>query len=73
MTVSIPREKLRSFILTQFSRALQKGLVAEDWIVMQCLGMAVDNVEVDMEIPENLYKAVAQVLAYVFSLKGKAG
>lgn len=31
------------------------------------------NVEVDMEIPENLYKAVAQVLAYVFSLKGKAG
>ncbi|TNE33748.1 flagellar biosynthesis protein FlhB [bacterium] len=29
------------------------------------------NVEVDMEIPENLYKAVAQVLAYVFSLKGK--
>lgn len=31
------------------------------------------NVEVDMEIPENLYKAVAQVLAYVFSIKGKAG
>jgi flagellar biosynthetic protein FlhB len=30
------------------------------------------NVEVDMEIPENLYKAVAQVLAYVFSLKGKS-
>lgn len=29
------------------------------------------NVEVDMEIPENLYKAVAQVLAYVFSLKEK--
>ncbi len=29
------------------------------------------NVEVDMEIPENLYKAVAQLLAYVFSLKGK--
>ncbi|MCB0701405.1 MAG: flagellar biosynthesis protein FlhB [Candidatus Kapaibacterium sp.] len=31
------------------------------------------NVEVDMEVPENLYKAVAQVLAYVFSLKGKRG
>lgn len=31
------------------------------------------NVEVDMEIPENLYKAVAQVLAFVFSTKGKAG
>ncbi len=31
------------------------------------------NVEIDMEVPENLYKAVAQVLAYVFSLKGKRG
>ena len=29
------------------------------------------NVEVDAEIPENLFKAVAQLLAYVFSLKGK--
>jgi flagellar biosynthetic protein FlhB len=28
-------------------------------------------VEVDQEIPEDLFKAVAQILAYVYSLKGK--
>ncbi len=31
------------------------------------------NVEVDQQIPENLFKAVAQVLAYVYHLKRKAG
>jgi flagellar biosynthetic protein FlhB len=30
------------------------------------------NVDIDKEIPENLYKAVAQVLAYVYSLKEKS-
>lgn len=30
------------------------------------------NVEVDSEIPEDLYKAVAQVLAFVYQLKNKA-
>ncbi len=29
------------------------------------------NVEIDEEIPENLYKAVAQVLAYVYHLKNR--
>lgn len=48
MTVSVPQEKLRSFVLTQFAAALQKGLDAESWIVMQCIGMAVDNVTVDI-------------------------
>lgn len=28
------------------------------------------NVEVNQEIPENLFRAVAEVLAYVYSLKG---
>jgi flagellar biosynthetic protein FlhB len=31
------------------------------------------TVEVDQEIPENLFKAVAQILAYVYKLKKKAG
>lgn len=48
MTVPVPQEKLRSFVLTQFSDALQKGLDADAWIVMQCIGMAVDNVTVDI-------------------------
>ncbi len=30
------------------------------------------NVEIEQEIPENLFKAVAQVLAYVYSLKERA-
>jgi flagellar biosynthetic protein FlhB len=29
------------------------------------------STEVDMEIPENLFKAVAQILAYVYTLKNK--
>jgi flagellar biosynthetic protein FlhB len=27
------------------------------------------NVDIDQEVPEEMYKAVAQVLAYIFSLK----
>lgn len=30
------------------------------------------NVEIDQEIPENLFKAVAQILAYVFKLRKRA-
>lgn len=29
------------------------------------------NVRIDQEIPENLFKAVAQVLAYIYHLKKK--
>jgi flagellar biosynthetic protein FlhB len=29
------------------------------------------NTEIDQEIPENLFKAVAQILAYIYSLKNK--
>jgi len=31
------------------------------------------NTELDQEIPEGLYKAVAKILAYVFQLKGNSG
>jgi len=31
-----------------------------------------DAVELDQEIPETLYKAVAEVLAYVYQLKGRS-
>ncbi|MDI1345086.1 MAG: EscU/YscU/HrcU family type III secretion system export apparatus switch protein [Pseudolabrys sp.] len=34
------------------------------------LAMALSNVEIDQEIPENLYRAVAQVLAYILRVSG---
>ena len=35
------------------------------------LAMALSNVEIDEEIPENLYRAVAEVLAYILRVSGK--
>lgn len=34
------------------------------------LAMALSNVEIDDEIPENLYRAVAEVLAYILRVSG---
>jgi flagellar biosynthesis protein len=34
------------------------------------LAMALSHVEIDDEIPENLYRAVAEVLAYILRLSG---
>ena len=34
------------------------------------LAVALSNVEIDQEIPENLYRAVAQVLAYILRVSG---
>ncbi len=35
------------------------------------LAMALSNVEIDEEIPENLYRAVAEVLAYILRVSGR--
>lgn len=35
------------------------------------LAMALSNVELDAEIPEELYRAVAEVLAYILRVSGK--
>ena len=34
------------------------------------LAVALSNVEIDQEIPENLYRAVAEVLAYILRVSG---
>jgi flagellar biosynthesis protein len=35
------------------------------------LAMALSEVEIDEEIPENLYRAVAEVLSYILRVSGK--
>lgn len=35
------------------------------------LAMALSKVEIDEEIPENLYRAVAEVLSYILRVSGK--
>jgi flagellar biosynthesis protein len=35
------------------------------------LALALSKVEIDEEIPENLYRAVAEVLAYILRVSGK--
>jgi flagellar biosynthesis protein len=35
------------------------------------LAVALSNVEIDQEIPENLYRAVAEVLSYILRISGK--
>lgn len=34
------------------------------------LAMALSNVEIDDQIPENLYRAVAEILAYILRVSG---
>ena len=35
------------------------------------LAVALSDVEIDQEIPENLYRAVAEVLSYILRVSGK--
>lgn len=48
MTVTISNERMRSWMLMLFAAAMEAGLTADEWLVMQCVGMACPGVDVDL-------------------------
>lgn len=48
MTVTISNERMRSWVLTLFAAAMQEGLTAREFLVLECVGMAQPGIEVDV-------------------------